>query len=148
MIRRAVAADLPAIQSLCGMYKAYESMPKEYINGRDLCLVYEEAGEIVGYIWAGLMARSTVAYVGGFVVHPTHSHKGIGAKLARNLLGVARGRGVKSFVAMIKQDDHHDKSAVACLRTGAGAEPLPCTFIRGNLSFMHSQLKELEHGRR
>lgn len=139
--------DLTQIHDLCRMYKAYESMPNEYINSRDLCLVYEEGDQILGYIWAGLMARNTVAYVGGFVVHPEHSHRGIGAKLARRLLEIGRGRGVKSFVATIKHDEHHDKSAVACLRTGAGADPLPCTFIRGNLDFMHSQLKELENGR-
>jgi N-acetylglutamate synthase-like GNAT family acetyltransferase len=143
MIRRANPSDIPAIHSLNRAY-ALEQMPEEFLNSRDICLVAETGGKVAGYIWAGLMARNTFAYVAGFAVDPTLSKQGIGERLAKELLRVARMKGVKSFVATIKQDKYHDQCAVNCLKAGAGAAPESCTFITGNTDRMVKNLKDLE----
>lgn len=143
MIRRATPSDLPSLHVLTTKY-GLESVSDDFVNTRDICLVFEEDSRIKGYIWAGLMARNTFAYVCGFVVDPQFAKQRIGERLAKELLRVARMKGVKSFVATIKQDKHHDKCAVNCLKAGAGAAPESCTLITGNLAHMAKSLQELQ----
>ena len=143
MIRRATQEDLSQIHGLCLKY-GLESMRPEFINSRDICLVADIGGKIGGYIWAGLMARNTFAYVCGFTVDPQYSKQRVGENLAKELLRVARMKGVRSFVATIKQDKYHDQCAVNCLKAGAGAAPESCTLITGDLGLMVKNLRELQ----
>lgn len=145
MIRRATTSDLAQIHALNIEY-ALESMPEAFINNRDICLVAEDAGKIVGYIWAGLMARNTFAYVCGFVVRPDYSKSGTGQKLALELLRIARMKGVQSFVAAVRQNEYHDACAVTALKCGTSAAKETCTLLMGNTAHMAASLKELESG--
>lgn len=147
MIRRATDQDLPGINRLTHRYRL-EPVRSEFINNRDICLVADVGGQIRGYIWAGLMARNTFAYVCGFAVDPEFTGSGIGTQLSRELLRVARMKGVKSFVATVENGPFHDACAVNALKCGAGAADKEHTLLVGDLAHMTESIKELEDDER
>lgn len=141
IIKPANKQDLPAINYLLNKYGKM-SVSDSYINKKDVALqVREESGELIGFIWCGLMANGTIAYIDKFCIDPEYTHRGIGLLLAKYLQQVLHKRKVKSVFGLIKQDKYHDKSAMNSLRMAMGAHDASYTFVETDL--LHS-IKELE----
>lgn len=131
-IRRAKRADLANINTLLSTY-GLQTIDNSYINHRDICLVAEAEGEIVGLVWAGLMRSNKYAYVDYFTVRADLAHKGVGNALARECLAKMHKLGVERAFGMIKQDKWHDKSAFNALKMGMYSDEAPFTYVYGSV---------------
>lgn len=129
IIKSAKLEDLPAIQYLMQIYGKMVVGP-EHLNKRDIAVqARNDSGELIGFIWCGLMAKNTLAYVDSFVVHPTLAGKGVGTALLLELQKRLSRAGVVKVFGAIKQDEFHDKSAMNCLKMGMGADNTPHTIV-------------------
>lgn len=139
IIRRAKRVDIEDINSLLRTY-GLATVDTSYINHRDVCLVAEHEGEIVGMVWAGLMRGNKSAYVDYFTVKPDLAHKGVGHALARECLARMRKLGVERAFGIIKHDGFHNKSAMNALKMGMYSDEAPYTYVYG---FTEHSAKEL-----
>lgn len=113
-----------------------------HLSDKDLWVIKRDGKKVVGFVWAGLMANGTVAYVDKFVVHPEYRGKGVGQKLTDTLFALAQARGVKECHAFIKQGRSHDASAINSLKMAMGADQVPYTYISGQIQYMQETLAE------
>jgi N-acetylglutamate synthase-like GNAT family acetyltransferase len=147
-IRRAKKSDLSAIKDLMALYGNKMSVEGHHINHRDVSLVaVTDEGQIIGFVWAGLMAQNKVAYLDKFTIHPEYAKKGVGQKLALKALEIGKKLGVQDVFGIIKRDAYHDKSAINALKMAFSADREPYTFVRTNVNFMISEL-EAKNGRK
>lgn len=145
-IRKALPADLPAIQELTGKF----GMPvsEAHINNRDISLVARATdGSLVGFLFCGLMAKNTTGYIDKFCVDPTYRKKGVGNALAMACLSELAKRKVRSAFGLIKQDEAHDASAINALKMAMGSDGKPYTYVHGDVLNTIKELKGLTHGR-
>lgn len=141
IVTRCKSADYPAIKHLLSLYDKKMDITRSHLNKRDIALqVRLPTGEIIGFVWCGLMANKTIAYVDKAVVHPAYHHKGVLNKLYLELLSKAYEVGVKDVFAVIKHDEYHDASAVNCLRMAVGADSDSYTYVTNTLDKMKSEL--------
>jgi N-acetylglutamate synthase-like GNAT family acetyltransferase len=147
-VRRAKKTDLGGIQELMALYGHKMTVEGHHINHRDVSLVaVTDDGQIVGFVWAGLMAQNKVAYLDKFVVHPEHAGKKVGHALALKAFEIGKKLGVQDVFGIIKRDAYHDKSAINALKMAFSADREPYTFVRTNLDFMMSELED-KNGRK
>jgi ribosomal protein S18 acetylase RimI-like enzyme len=111
-------------------------LTKDYLDSDSLHVTYESNGEVVGFIWAGLMCNGTIAYVDNFVVHPEYQNSDIGQRLATDLFSLAKRRGVKEVIATIKHDEHLAPCVAVCEKHGL----LP---VKTNYSYLHSFMSDM-----
>lgn len=141
IITRCKPVDYPAIKHLLGMYDKKLDITKAHLNKRDIALQARlSTGEIIGFVWCGLMANKTICYVDKAVVHPGYHHQGVLNKLYKELFKIAYSMGAKEVFAIIKQDKYHDASAVNCLRMAVGADTESYTYVLSTLDKMKSEL--------
>lgn len=115
IVRLAKPKDLKAINELLSDYDLHPLDPAT-INHRDISVIAEDKGKVVGFIWAGLMKKNTLAYVDSYCVAKDLHKSGVGRKLAVKAYEEAAKRGVKKFFGIIKLDEYHDASAVNALK--------------------------------
>jgi N-acetylglutamate synthase-like GNAT family acetyltransferase len=142
MIRRAKRADLAQINQLLNTY-GLSTIDRSFVNHRDVALVAEIDGKVVGFVWAGLMRQNKTAYIDYFTVSKELSKQGVGHTLARETLTLFNKLGVERAFGVIERDEFHDKSAFNALKMGMYAQERPYTYVYG---FIPHSCKELRIG--
>lgn len=141
-VKRARKEDFNAIHALLGQYGKMSITP-EHLQGRDIALQARDAeGKVVGFVWAGLMANDTVAYVDKVSVAPECAKKQVSQALYKRLFEIALKRGVRQAFGIIRHDAYHDRAAMNALKMAFGADKEPYTYVSGDLMQMHADLKE------
>lgn len=141
IISRCHKSDLPAIQYLMHLYGNKCVVGPEHINKKDIALQARlESGELIGFIWVGLMANNTIGYFDKVAVDPAHSGKGVINALYRESFKVLYHKGVKQVFGIIRHDAYHLKSCKAALRMGLGGDPVSYTHVFANMNFIKSEL--------
>ena len=139
-IRRAKINDLHAIKHLLQQYAKCDIEPY-HLNKRDIALVaYADSGELIGFVWAGLMAGNKVAYVDKVAVAPGYTGKGVCQALYKEAIKLGAKVGVKEVQGIIRRDQYHDKSAMNALKCAFGADELPYTFVYTDLNKIQKEL--------
>lgn len=145
-VRLAHRQDFDAIVSLLNEYGKFTITPR-HINHRDISIIaYSPEGQCIGFLWAGLMAGNTVAYIDKFCVKKEFNGNRLGKRMAIRAMQEGVKRGVREVFGIIRQDDYHDKSAMNALKSAIGADTLPYTFVRADLNYMVSEMKTLTQG--
>lgn len=140
-VTKCKAGDLFAIQHLMSMYDKKLDITAAHINKRDISLQARLAtGELVGFVWCGLLANKTLCYMDKVVIHPDFHRKQILNELYTELFKIAYKMGVKQVFGIIRHDEYHDASGVQALRMGMGADKESYTYTFGNLDKMKSDL--------
>lgn len=123
-ISRAKPADLDAIRYLLSRYGSKLVVLPEHINHRDVALQarHNDTGELVGFLWCGLMAKNKIGYIDKFTVSPEFSKHGIGNLMALRLLQELVKIGVKQVFGIIKHDEYTDKSAMNALKLAMASD--------------------------
>ncbi len=117
------------------------SVDATYFNNKDLSLVaYADDGSLMGFIWAGLMCKNTVAYIDKFAVDPAYAGKGVGHALQMELFRQGAKRGVRRGLGVIKHDEYFNRSAKDALKMAAMADPVLYSLVQ--IDVMNT-LKEL-----
>lgn len=141
LISRCKLVDLGSIKDLLSMYGKKVEITSNHINKRDIALQARlETGELVGFVWGGMLANKTIGYLDKVVIHPDHHHKGILNLLYKELFKQAYQAGVREMFGIIRQDEYHDASAVQALRMAVGADAVSYTYTVANLDKMKSTL--------
>lgn len=139
MIRRAKRSDVDGINQLLASY-GLQLIDQSYVNHRDVCLVAEIDGQIVGFLWAGLMRQNKTAYLDYFTVSREHAKKGVGNALALACLSKFHKMGVERAFGVIQRDEFHDKSAVNALKMGMYSQEKPFTYVYGYVAHSAREL--------
>lgn len=141
IITRCRKSDLPAIQYLMHKYGDKMVVTEDHLNKKDIALQSRlPSGELIGFIWCGMLANNTVAYMDKVAVDPDYSSKGVINELYKEGFKMAYKRGARTVLGFIRHDDHHLKSCKAALRMGLGGDPLSYTHVYADLNFMKSEL--------
>lgn len=141
IITRCHKSDLPAIQYLMHKYGDKMIVTEHHLNKKDISLQARlPSGELTGFIWCGLMANNTVAYMDKVAVDPAYSGQGVVNSLYKELFKIAYKRGVRTVLGFVRHDEHHLKSCKAALRMGLGGDTLSYTHVFADLNFMKSEL--------
>lgn len=139
-ITRAIKSDLPAIQDLMLKYGNKCIVESYHLNKKDIALQARlETGELVGFVYCGLLAEGKVAYMDKVTIDPMHHKKGILISLYSELFKRAYRRGVKEVTGFIRHDEYHNASCVQALKMGLGADALSYTYVRAQLEFMKKE---------
>jgi GNAT superfamily N-acetyltransferase len=113
-------------------------------NHRDIALQARlDSGELVGFLWVGLMAKGTLGYIDKFCVDPAYAGKGVGTALAMGMKEELVKRKVKTVFGLIQQDEYHEKSAMNALKSAMGAHKLPYTFVEADVAHAVEELKSI-----
>lgn len=101
---------------------------------------------VVGFIWLGLMARQTMAYIDHFVVHEDFSGYGVGHALATKAHKAIQSKKTDYIFGVIRlENPSYTKSSINALKMAFGSDGYTYTYIFSTLSKIN---KELENGRR
>lgn len=133
-IKPAYKDDMRAIQRLLD-YSGKCTITPEHFNHKDIALQARnmETGEVLGFVWAGLMAKNTIMYIDKAAVHPEHSKKQILNKLYKELLKEVLRLNVKHVFGIIRLDQWHDRSAVNALKMGSKLDPFKYSYFYSNI---------------
>ena len=143
-LNEAKLTDLGAIKELTHIY-GKDPVTEAHFNHRDIAIqAREEEGRLVGFIWAGLMAKNTIAYVGDLFVHPDVKNRKVGFKLCAMMLCKLLEKGVQTSIGFIEQNQYHDRSAINCLKTSMGSTGIPCTMLYSDRERALKTLEELK----
>lgn len=116
-ISKAYKEDLPAIKSLLEPTEKF-LVVDSIINKQDLAYqVRTEEGELVGFIWCGLMAKGRIGYIDHFCVKPEYAKHGVGKGLLEAVYHEARARKIKHILSNTANDDHQIKTMVGLGKT-------------------------------
>lgn len=117
-IRKAKISDLPGINNLLNFYKLIP-VTSDFVNKTDISLVGQtEQGEIIAFIYCGVMAKGKWSYVNYYTIHPDY----VGLQISE--LGVAAlrqefsKRGIKRAVGIIERDQFHNASLSGAIKLG------------------------------
>lgn len=140
-ISRCKPGDFFAIQHLMSMYEKKLDITRAHLNKRDIALQARlPSGELIGFIWCGIMANKTLCYMDKVIIHPDFHHNQILNALYQELFKIAYKMGIKQVFGIIRHDEYHDASGVQALRMGLGADKESYTYTFGNLDKMKSDL--------
>lgn len=142
LIVRPKIQDLPGIQTLA-LNRGNMSVGQEHLNRRDIALVAKDASKIVGFLWIGLMAGNSMAYIDKFTVAQNYAGRGVGHALASAALMACKKRGVTEVHGFIRQDASHAASSMNALKMALGADSHPYTYVRGQINFIEAELASL-----
>lgn len=141
-ISKCTQQDLPAVQELLRYYGNKCLVNESHINRRDISLQARlEDGKLVGFVFCGLMANKTQAYIDKATIHPDHHKQGILNLLYKELFKICYKLGVKEAFGIIRHDDYHNASCINALKMGFGADALSYTYVMAQLEHMKSELK-------
>lgn len=112
----------------------------EYLNSDSLALSAFDGDNLIGFLWVGLMASNTVAYIDKFCIHPDYSKKKIGNKLAKEMIKKCKQSGVRECFGVIGHHKYHEKSAMNALKVAMSGHPHNYTYVEGNINYMASEL--------
>ncbi len=141
VISKATKQDLPAIRYLMQQYGNKCIVTEDHINKRDISLQARIDGNLVGFVWGGLMAKNTIMYIDKVAVDPLYVKQGIVKVLYKELFKQALKLGVKQGFGIIKQDKYHDKACINALKMAFGADSVSYTHVYGEANNI---IKELE----
>jgi N-acetylglutamate synthase-like GNAT family acetyltransferase len=142
-ISRASKQDLPAIKELLHQYAKF-TVEAYHLTKRDLAFMARlESGELVGFMWVGLMANNKIAYVDKVTIHPKFHKQGILQKLYAEAFKQAFMRGVEFAEGYIRQDQFHEASGVQALRMAFGGDSLPYTRVFAQVQFIAANRPDL-----
>lgn len=96
LIRRGNKDDFDRVNKLL---RESELFPIYIEQLDDVCLVAEENGEIVGFIWSMVSTGNKIAYIDHFAVKSTH--RGLGPKLATSILSLGKDIGVEDVITYV-----------------------------------------------
>lgn len=141
IISRCHKSDLPAIQYLMHKYGDKCIVTEDHINKKDIALQARlPSGELTGFVWCGLLANNTIAYIDKVTVDPEHTHRGVINSLYKELFKIAHRRGARTVFGFIRHDQYHLKSAKAALRMGLGGDTVSYTHVFADLNFMKKEI--------
>lgn len=141
IISKCTQSDLPAIQYLMLKYGNKMIVTSAHINKKDISLQARlETGELIGFVWCGMLAKGTVAYMDKVAVDPEYAGKGVIHALYKELFKVAYSRGVREVIGFVRQDQYHLKSCKAALKMALGGDKESYTHVFADLNFMKSEL--------
>lgn len=132
--------DLQGIHRLQDIY-GHALLSKEHINRRDVAVVAEDDGMVVGFMYAGLMAQGTVAHIDHVMVDPDYRGKGVVQRMYRKAIWVGYKKGVKEAIGYICSDDFATASGFNALKVAAGADSRPYTHVFLNVENSVKELK-------
>jgi N-acetylglutamate synthase-like GNAT family acetyltransferase len=138
-IRVAKRFDLPAIRELMQTH-GKNSVEEYHINNRDISLVAEMDGKLVGFVWCGLMAQNKFAYVDKVSVHPDYQKKGVTNKLYWALGKRMVRAGVKQAFGIIRHDEWHTAAAVNALKMGFGSDGYNYTYVLADIGHAKAEI--------
>lgn len=134
--------DLPAVVQLL-QQSGKMFIEDSHFNATDIALqARNDSGDLVGFVWCGLMCSGQLGYVDKLAVDLRHQGQGIGKLLTTALLRECVKRGVRKVITCIRQDQFHDASAFNALRMAMGADRLPYTFAWADIE---NTARELEY---
>lgn len=140
-ITRASKSDLPAIQDLMNKYGKC-IVESYHLNKKDIALQARlETGELVGFIWAGMLAENRVVYMDKVAIDPNHHKQNILIALYKELFKIAYNKGVKEVTGFIKHDEYHIAGCKQALKMGLGADATSYTYVRAQLEFMKNEAR-------
>lgn len=141
IISKCDKSDLPAIWHLMRKYGDKMVVTEHHINKRDIALQARlESGELIGFVWCGLLAKGTVAYMDKVAVDPDHTGKGVINALYTELFKIAYKKGVKEVIGFVRHDNYHLKSCKAALKMALGGDKESYTHVFADLNFMKHEL--------
>lgn len=143
IVRTATKQDLNEIQVLLGKYDNIMQVNSEHLNNYDVALQARlDSGELVGFIWCGLMANKTLGYVDKFVVDPKYANQKVGLLLCQTLTKTLLTLGIKEAIGYIRQDEYHDKSALNALKTVMKTDRVSYTQVSAKRDSVLKMIKE------
>lgn len=141
IISKCHKSDLPAIRYLMLQYGNKMIVEETHLNKKDIALQARlESGELIGFLWCGLMANNTIAYMDKVAVDPAHTGNGVINALYIELFRIAYKKGVRTVIGFVRQDEYHLKSCKAALKMGLGGDAISYTHVYADLNFMKSEL--------
>ncbi len=141
-ISKATKHDLPAIRALNSLYGNKMVVSPSLFNKRDVALqARDEQGNLVAFMWAGLMANGTIAYIDKVICSPEHAGRGVVRALYLEALKIGAKRGVKEAFGIIRQDQYHDKAAANALKTAFGSDGYNYTYVLADVAHVMQELQ-------
>jgi N-acetylglutamate synthase-like GNAT family acetyltransferase len=144
LVRRAKRSDLPQISALQAQYGKMSVGP-ELINHRDIAIVAEDMGRIVGFVYCGLMAQNTLGYVDKIVVDRDCAHKRVCQSIYKELGRLLVRMNVKTVFGIVKHDEFHDRAIMNALRMAMKGDAVPYTYIFTDVAHAAAELQALEN---
>lgn len=94
-------AQIVELMRACGS----EPIPESAINPREIGLVAIRKREVVGFVWATIMAGGKIALTANICVHPKYRKRGIAKRLSARLVKVLSKKNVEQMWAYLSPDD-------------------------------------------
>ena len=142
--KRARKEDLPAIRLLL-QETGKMLIDEKYLTPRDIAIQARDSdtGEVVGFLWCGVMAGNSLGYLDKFQVAQSRSRQGIGNLMAKAMLAEVKRRGIRQVFGMIQQDEFHDKSAFNALKMAMASDGRDYTLVFADLPHVTAELAAL-----
>lgn len=142
-ITRATRADLPAIQALMASYGNKMIVEAYHLNKRDIALqARSEEGQLIAFMWAGLMGNDKVAYIDKVAVMPSRTGEHVVKQLYLEAMRLGKKRGVQEVFGIVRHDQYHDRACINALKMGFGGDKLSYTLTFGRLELVLSSLEK------
>lgn len=145
-ISKATKSDLSAIKYLISKYSNRIEFEDNYINKNDIALqARSDTGELIGFVWVGLMAKNSFGYIDCLVVDPEFKGNKIAQGLLKAMLLESKKRKINRIFGVIAQDEFHDSCAISALKAGSKfSTTIAYTMAGGFVDELMSRLMELE----
>lgn len=119
------------IQHLTSRYGM--SMPATAVNGTDVAIAAVDKGEVIGFLWIGLVADRNMGLVDFFTVDERYSKKGVGHQMAQKALRILKKKGVETVQGFIANDRYHNNSAFNALKMTMASDGHTYTRVYGHV---------------
>lgn len=116
-LRRVKSEELNAVNKLLAQH-GINPIGSEFLNKRDISIGAYDGDKLVGFIWAGLMASDTVAYIDVFTIDPAYANKQLGEKLGNKLRHVVEKKKVNRIFGVIADTGTGIASCKSAIRIG------------------------------
>lgn len=129
-IRNAKSEDIEQINVLLKESNLCRIYPEQL---SDICLVADDKGLVVGFIWAMVSAGNKIAYVDHFAIR--RSHRGLGPKLVMAIMNLGKDLGIEDVISYVRDDGLMDSLAAFKINIAAGLRPQTKSYhcFTGNL---------------
>lgn len=141
-ITKADASHLPGINLLMAPFFQVTIGP-EHLGNDSIALVLVVDDQVKGFIWAGLLAGGTEAYIQHYVVDKSLHGKHIGAFMAIEIAERLIDVGIKRAFAHIEDQNLYGiNSLTRCLQVGGTLSQSTFKFIEFNPSQVSSIIRK------